>query len=777
MKPKSKERFDKPAPQTDFSFDFLEGLTEGAVNIDKDGVIVYANHGFANLIQYPLEKIIGSNFVYYIQENQRKVFLDLLQEVHSNRVEYSLISKDGSQLYVSISIFPSHISESDSFHLLIVNITKLRREQKLLEASDAISKVLGESVSLHIGAEKIIQILKVYLNWEVMVIWVWNERKQCLDCKEIAHIPSIDISDFKNANENLHSVDNLTIPKRIWAYNKPIRIPDVTLEPNYLRAAAARKSKLRGALAFPFFEDSRLAGVVELYKRDSYYEEVDEELLALLTSLSIGLGQFILKKVAEEAKDELSTLLNFTVNGIYSVDKEGIIKSWNMGAEKIYGWKSSEVIGKPITIIYPEDQLGEFVKNKEALTSGKILEPFQAKRKRKDGTTVWVDISLGVVYDKEGVRSGACAVVRDITAEKRNIELLKLNEERYRSLLEATKDWIWEINHKGFIEYSNNSIEQILGYKQDEVIDKSLAYFVQIEDRENVANSVERTLVEKKWTLNDPIPFLHKNGSLRWLVCTAVPLMDEEEKLTGFRGVSQDITDLKNLERLKSEFISVTSHELRTPLTTINGVLAILAAKKLEPDQTKELIDLAYRNSQRLSKIINDILDIEKIDRGILSYHFRPIPISDLIQEAIVTSQPYAEKYNVKIEKRDNTVNVLIHADFGRLLHVLTNIISNAIKFSPSGESIVVSTQVVSDKIIVSIEDHGKGIPEEFQGKIFEKFTQAEPSSTRTNQGMGLGLSISKEIIESHGGTLSFRSIKNQGTIFSCELPLYRENQ
>ena len=225
----------------------------------------------------------------------------------------------------------------------------------------------------------------------------------------------------------------------------------------------------------------------------------------------------------------------------------------------------------------------------------------------------------------------------------------------------------------------------------------------------------------------------------------------------------------------KGQFIANVSHELRTPLTAIVGALGLLESRLPEniPPQTMKLVEMAYQNGKQLSTLINDILDLEKLNAGGMSFNCRPMALMPSIRNALELNHSYAERYRVAFVL-ENTLpeETRVIADGQRLLQVMANLLSNAAKHSPAGENIFISLQKTNGSLRVSIKDRGPGIPEAFRPHVFEKFAQADSPSTNQDSGTGLGLAISKAIVEGMGGTIGFDSISGQGATFYFDLPL-----
>ncbi|MCS7001723.1 MAG: ATP-binding protein, partial [Dehalococcoidia bacterium] len=264
------------------------------------------------------------------------------------------------------------------------------------------------------------------------------------------------------------------------------------------------------------------------------------------------------------------------------------------------------------------------------------------------------------------------------------------------------------------------------------------------------------------------------DGQPRDLEIVVSPFHNDWGDDIGHLMTIHDITERKAVERLKNEFISVVSHELRTPLTSIRGSLGLLRGGVAGPlpEQATSLVEIAYQNTDRLSRLINDILDIEKIDGGAMAFATAPHELGTRLEQAVAANEHYAKPFGVRlalVKATDEPCWVAV--DPYRLDQVLANLLSNAVKFSPSGSVVTVTLSATATSARVAVTDQGPGIPAEFRHRIFQRFAQADSSSTRARGGAGLGLSISKTIIERMGGTIDYHSDPGHGATFFFDLP------
>ncbi|MDA0305512.1 MAG: ATP-binding protein [Proteobacteria bacterium] len=244
-----------------------------------------------------------------------------------------------------------------------------------------------------------------------------------------------------------------------------------------------------------------------------------------------------------------------------------------------------------------------------------------------------------------------------------------------------------------------------------------------------------------------------------------------------FVAIIQDITERQQAEKAKKEFVSTVSHELRTPLTSIMGALGLIRGGNVGElsDEMMSMLDIAYSNSNRLVRLINDILDIEKIEAGKMEFKFRPVRLGPFLERAIESNEGFAEKFGVQFILSNDLPEAKVSGDYDRLVQALTNLLSNAVKFSPKGSTVEISLSRSADTFRIAVKDQGPGISDGFKEKIFQKFSQADSTDTRHKGGTGLGLNITKAIVEGHGGNIGFENLPEKGTMFYIDLPQSRD--
>lgn len=324
------------------------------------------------------------------------------------------------------------------------------------------------------------------------------------------------------------------------------------------------------------------------------------------------------------------------------------------------------------------------------------------------------------------------------------------------------------------IKECNSSFCNIFGYNKHEVLGDSLYKFLINNDMENCNGSFLNSNCFIRKNLNSKIEIIGKNkdGNDFPIEVIVIEILVKHE--AHYMIVVRDLTMQKEAEKIKSEFVSTVSHELRTPLTSLSGALELILNGKMGEisDKIKNLLNMAYNNCSRLANLINDILDIEKIKAGKMDFCFNEYEVMPLVRNAVQLNEEYAKLYNVKYEIVNEINNVLISIDKDRFIQVLTNLLSNAAKFSFPNEIIKIGIDIKNDSISILITNRGCGIPEEHYSKIFKPFSQVDSSDNRSKGGTGLGLNISKAIIEKMNGKIDFYSVLNDETTFYIEVPI-----
>ncbi|AFZ24099.1 PAS domain S-box [Cylindrospermum stagnale PCC 7417] len=367
----------------------------------------------------------------------------------------------------------------------------------------------------------------------------------------------------------------------------------------------------------------------------------------------------------------------------------------------------------------------------------------------------------------------------ELDERQRTQEALRISQTRFEGILSIADDAIISIDGNQCITLFNQGAEKIFGYSAQEVIGQRLDLLLPLRfsqvHRQHVVDfgkspSLARRMGERREL------FGRRRDGTEFPAEASISKLDVGQEAV-YTVILRDITERKQIERMKDEFVSVVSHELRTPLTSIHGSLGMLASGLLPTDseQGKRLLQIATDSTERLVRLINDILDIERIESGEVKMERESCNVLDLIGSVVNILQPLADKAKVTLAM--NSLSIQLWADPDRIVQTLTNLLSNAIKFSASGSTVWLTAQRQEDEILLMVKDTGRGIPAEKLDSIFERFQQVDSSDSRNHEGTGLGLAISKSIVQQHGGRIWVESVLGEGSSFYFTIPIIEPPQ
>lgn len=367
-------------------------------------------------------------------------------------------------------------------------------------------------------------------------------------------------------------------------------------------------------------------------------------------------------------------------------------------------------------------------------------------------------------------------LVSEIRRREASEDALRESENRARAIFDSAADGVITFGEDRRIESVNPAAEKLFGYSAKDLIGSHVHHLMMLGTKDantapgRPADSIDLDNAEVRL-----VTAWRKDGGVFpvELTVSEVPLKDRRI----YTGIIRDVTERTRLDKMKREFVSVVGHELRTPLTSIQGSLALLNSHVVGelPLRAKTMVRIGLENSERLLRLIGDILDMERIESGKMEFTFEPVPVSALVERAVEANRSFADQFGARFQiEHMRGPNVMVNGDGDRLMQVLANFISNAAKYSPPGGVITVGSEMHDGLARVFVSDQGPGIPVSFHKGLFEKFSQADGSDSRQRGGAGLGLSIAKAIMECHGGVIGYEVAEGGGAKFYFGLPVMR---
>jgi PAS domain S-box-containing protein len=487
---------------------------------------------------------------------------------------------------------------------------------------------------------------------------------------------------------------------------------------------------------------------------------------------------------------------------IFMLDPQGRVQTWNTGARLIKGYEADEIIGQHFSKFYPPESLEKDLPGHElrvAAAEGRFED--EGWRLKKDGSRFWANVVITAVYDARKNLLGFAKITRDLTQRREHEEKLRLSEERFRLLVEGANEYaIFMLDVDGSVAMWNSGAARIKGYSAEEIIGQHFRKFYPQDaidsgwpEHELRVAAAEGRFVDEGWRVR-------KDGSKFWAHVTITALRDEH-RLRGFAKLTRDLTERRRTEaleasgaeraalleaernarmlaqrsaRIKDEFLATLSHELRTPLNAILGWAQLLRTRSdPEAAEVQRGMEVIERNARAQVRLIDDLLDLSRIMSGRVRLDVQQVSLLEIVKGALDSIEPTAQAKPVRLESILDPKSVIVSGDPARLQQIFWNLLSNAIKFTPKGGKIQVLLQRVNSHIEFSVSDTGIGISADFLPHVFERFSQKDSSTHRGYGGLGLGLAISKQLVDLHGGSIHAKSLgEGHGATFVVHLPL-----
>jgi len=509
------------------------------------------------------------------------------------------------------------------------------------------------------------------------------------------------------------------------------------------------------------------------------------------------------RKQAEEMRLWLSAVVGSTSDAIVSFSLDRTILSWNSGAERMFGYTAEEAIGQSVAMLSAGgDSENELFLSR--LAAALPLDNYETVRRRKDGAEIHVALTVSPIRDDSGRVVAGTAIARDITDAKRTEAALRESREQLRLVIENASEFaIFSTDLERRITIWNTGAERLLGYAENEVLGRPADIIFTDEDRAAKAPEREARQALAEGRAGDDRFHRRKDGSLFWASGAMMLMRDSNDRAVGFVKILRDQSSAREaqeaIERSQAElmlalhdarasrdaleaadaakdrFLAVLSHELRNPLNSIAAAARLLDVSSGSGTELQRAAEVVRRQAGAMSALLDELLDVSRLRLGRLSMQKRPVAISTVIESALEATHPIIDAAGHSLSMRLPANDLEVEGDPVRLAQVVNNLLSNAAKYTPPGGRIDVSAELTGNEVIVKVADNGIGMVPADIDRMFDMFSQAPEARERAGNGLGIGLALSRNIVELHGGWIRARSEgPGQGSEFQVGLPLLR---
>lgn len=736
-------------------FQALADATIEGVLIHENGKVLDANPAFATMFGYDIDEMIGMSASDFLTLERQNILPENIYGDDEKPYEMIGLKKDGTSFFLEV-VGKSCIYQGRQVRVAATrDITERKLAEEALGDSERRFRRLVESNIFGVAFGNIQGGIH-YANHYFLNMVGYTREDMLADKIHLAQMTPPEYT----------SLDAQAVAELL---NNGVATP---YEKEYIRQDGSRVSILIGSVLW----------------QEPYNSQ--RELIAFTLDLSD-------RRRAEEAlrqrEEELRLITNAVPVLISYVDAQQCYRFNNKGYEELFGIPASETYGRQIKEILGESVYQLILPYIEAVLSGEQVT-FESQVYDKNGTRHDVSTTYVPQFGLHGKVEGFVALVRNITEQKQAEAALKQSEERLRKLTEKVRVIPWEANATtGNFTYVGPQTAEILGYPlTDWYTNNFWPEHIHPEDREwTINHCTECSLSQDNYEFE--YRMLAADGRVVWLydIVNVVRGEDGPQLLHGFMI---DITDRKQAEqereqllqreqaaraeaetlnRIKDEFLATLSHELRTPLNAMLGWTQLLKSRKFDEATTTKALETIDRNSRALAQLIEDVLDVSRIIRGQLRLDTYPMELVPVVEAAIDTVRPAADAKEISIECRLDSAVGVVMGDANRLQQVVWNLLSNAVKFTPKGGRVDVELERINSRVQIRVSDTGGGIAPDFLPHVFERFRQADSSTTRSHGGLGLGLAIVRHLVELHGGTVAAESQGiGQGATFIVNLPM-----
>ena len=796
----------------------LDSIGDAVIATDSDGRVTFLNSAAEELTGWTPQDAVGKPLATVFpvfNERTRQPVENLIDQVRREGSivgmanETVLIAKDGREWPIDESAAPirDSASQMNGFVTVFRSVKEQRRRDQLRNARLAVTQALSQSATVQEAAAGVLQAVCENLGWDLGGLWLANHEGNRLHCLAQWHRTDLPLAQFMIASSSRAFASGEGLPGRVWASAQPAWIPDLSRDENLPRFANEGEHGLRSAFACPVVIGDRTLGVIEFFTQAN--RDADADLMEMMSSVAASVGQFIERKAAEDelrkSEEELSEFFENATIGLHWVGPDGKILRVNRAELDMLGYTCEEYLGRSISEFHADEDVIRDILDR--LKAGEKLVEYPARLLCKDGSIKHVLIDSSVMWADGRFIHTRC-FTRDITERKHAEIALRDARSRLDAALDAgaIATWTWDIPNNRL--FADRKLAQLFNLPPSAgdggLLDKYLQS-IHPDDAGKTIATLNRS-VETGEPYEADYRIVQTDGSIRWVTARGVVERDGTGRAFRMPGVLVDITDRKRLEeelrirvdqlaeadrrkedllaslrdadRRKDEFLATLAHELRNPLAPIRNSLQILKMARVDAATVQHTRAMIERQVHHLVRLVDDLLDVSRVMRGKIALHKEPVELATVVARAVETAQPLIEVQGHRLDLALPHESLLVDADPVRLTQVVGNLLTNSAKYTETNGHIWVSANREAGDVLLRVQDDGIGIAPDMLPHVFELFVQADHTSTKAQGGLGIGLTLAKNLVQMHGGTIEARSAGlGKGCEFVVRLPLLAQQR
>ncbi len=781
----------------------VEGGNDGIVII-QDGLITYANARMAEMGGRSPKEVTGTPFTDHIAPEYHSTVADHYaaimadDEVHTE-FEIQLLSPQGQRTMVEINVSLIEHGGQPAFMALVRDISEREKAEEALRRKNASQRLLqivavaaNEATDVEQALASVLKEVCDHTGWPIGHVYIpADDSSGQLRPTTIWQLRQPErFEAFKRVTEKTTFDPGIGLPGRVYSSGKPAWIIDVTKDTNFPRAQLATDIGVKAGFGFPVLVGTEVVAVLEFFSPEAV--EPDQTLLDIMANVGTQLGRVFERQQAidktEAVATELRQLIETANAPIIGIDRDGMVNEWNQSAEAMTGFTKDDVMGYDLVETRISEDYREAVKNVlDKALQGEETANYEFPMFTRQGGQVKILLSASTRRDVDGNIVGVLGIGQDITeldkyragleqmVEVRTAELnLALTETelargRIDGILKSIGDGLIVTDLHNRVVLMNRAVEDMLGVRLSEVLDQPIELAIKEASlREQIVTTLGKKMTG--YSFDFELPDAESEHPRIMRARTSV-IFNRDGQQSGIITIIHDVSHEREVDRLKTEFISTAAHELRTPLTSIQGFSEILMTRDdLEDGERIKFLGHINRQASALTDIVNDLLDISRIESGRgFALNLSECDAGAALRSVVEPFMSRSKRHSFKVSLPKKSQQLIVDKD--KMAQALENLVSNAVKYSPAGGEIKVSGRVKQGWYEIIVEDAGIGMTAEELDHIYDKFYRAN-SSDIAIEGTGLGMSIVKAIVDAHGGKIAIMSEAGAGTKVTVSLPI-----